>query len=136
MNGYAYIDPDYTYSYPKIGVLRNKETLKRKDLLLAFESFKCSKRLEELRKRPIRIKDSSSLLDIHKYLFQDVYIWAGEKRTVEISKEGKQFFPVNRFDTAFAYIDSLISEYKIIDKKKNTPLTLTLQIIRRYIHAI
>jgi cell filamentation protein len=115
MNDYTYIDPDYTYSDPKTGILRNKENIERGDLLLAFESFKCSQRLEELRKKPIRIKDSTSLLDIHRHLFQDVYAWAGKKRTVEISKDGKQFFPVHHFDTAFVYIDNLVFEYNVID---------------------
>ncbi|MDR1096032.1 MAG: Fic family protein [Spirochaetaceae bacterium] len=129
MNDYAYIDPDYTYSYPQTGILRNKENIERGDLLLAFESFKCSQRLEELRKKPVRVKNSASLLDIHKYLFQDVYTWAGQKRTVEISKDGKQFFPVSHFDTAFVYIDSLVSEYNAIDKKDKAGLAAKLAAI-------
>jgi cell filamentation protein len=54
-------------------------------------------------------------LEIHRYLFQDVYDWAGQKRTVEISKDGKQFFPLSRFNTAFSYIDGLIAEYRSIN---------------------
>jgi cell filamentation protein len=126
MNDYTYIDPDYTYSDPKTGILRNKENIERGDLLLAFESFKCSQRLEELRKKPIHIRDSTSLLAIHKHLFQDVYAWAGRKRTVEISKDGKQFFPVNYFDTAFVYIDNLVSEYNTVDKKDKAGLAVKL----------
>jgi cell filamentation protein len=49
-------------------------------------------------------------------LFQDVYEWAGEKRRVEISKDGKQFFLTNLFDTALLFIDNLILEYKALDK--------------------
>jgi cell filamentation protein len=126
MNNYTYIDPDYTYSDPKTGILRNKENIERSDLLLAFESFKCSQRLEELRKKPIHIKDSTSLPDIHRHLFQDVYAWAGRKRTVEISKDGKQFFPISHFDTAFVYIDNLVSEYDAIDKKDKAELAAKL----------
>jgi cell filamentation protein len=54
------------------------------------------------------------LLAIHKHLFQDIYAWAGQKRTVEISKGGRQFFPLARFASAFAYIDNLLAEYKNI----------------------
>jgi cell filamentation protein len=126
MNNYAYIDPDYTYSDSQTGVLRNKENIERADLLLAFESFKCSQRLEELRKYPIRIEDSTSLLDIHRHLFQDVYVWAGKKRIVEISKDGKQFFPISHFNTAFVYIDHLISEYKAIGKNEKSGLAAKL----------
>ena len=83
-----------------------------RELLVAFESLNVAKRLEELGQNPIKIKNAKTLSHIHKYLFQDVYAWAGVVRTVEISKEGKQFFPTNRFDIAFTYIDSLIAEYR------------------------
>jgi len=115
-DNYQYVDPDYTYSDPKTGLLRNRENIDNNQLLLAFESLKCSERLEELAKTPIVIKDSTSLLVIHKYIFQDVYEWAGKKRTVEISKGGRQFFPISRFDTAFSYIDKLVEEYRNINK--------------------
>jgi cell filamentation protein len=116
MDNYQYLDPDYSYTDIKTGLLRNKEKIDDGQLLLAFESLKCSERLEELSKNPIKIKKSTSLLAIHKHLFQDVYDWAGQKRTVEISKGGRQFFPISHFDTAFLYIDGLITEYRGIDK--------------------
>jgi len=121
-DNYQYVDPDYTYTDPKTGLLRNKENIDNNQLLLVFESLKCSERLEELTKTPIAIKGSTSLFVIHKYIFQDVYEWAGKKRTVEISKGGRQFFPISRFDTALSYIDKLVAEYRSIDrndKKKN-----------------
>jgi cell filamentation protein len=86
-----------------------------------FETTATTKRLNELVKKPMRIKGSETLLDIHKYLFQDVYAWAGQKRTVEISKGGKQFFPLNRFDTAFSFIDSLIGEFRRINREDKPP---------------
>jgi Protein involved in cell division len=115
-NNYQYVDPDYTYTDPKTGLLRNRENIDNSQLLLAFESLKCSERLEELAKTPIVIKNSTSLFVIHKHIFQDVYEWAGKKRTVEISKGGRQFFPISHFDTAFSYIDKLVAEYRSIDK--------------------
>jgi len=114
-DNYQYIDPDSTYTDPITGLLRNKSNIDNSQLLVAFESMKCSERLEELAKIPIKIKDSTALLAIHKFLFQDVYEWAGLKRTVEISKEGKPFFPIAYFDKGFTYIDSLITEYRKID---------------------
>jgi len=42
--------------------------------------------------------DLSHLCAIHKHLFQDIYDWAGEVRTVEISK-GKDQFQFKRFIT-------------------------------------
>jgi cell filamentation protein len=115
-DNYQYVDPDYTYTDPKTGLLRNEENIDKKQLLIAFESLKCSERLEELAKNPVVIKDSSTIFVIHKHIFQDVYEWAGKKRTVEISKDGRQFFPISHFDTAFSYIDRLLAEYRSVDK--------------------
>jgi cell filamentation protein len=75
-NSYQYIDSDYTTTDPTTGVLRNKENLNDHKLLMAFESFKVAERLEELKTKPLTIKGSTSLMTIHKYLFQDVYEWA------------------------------------------------------------
>lgn len=47
-------------------------------------------------------------------MFQDIYVWAGKKRIVEISKDGKQFFPTSHFDNASRYIDPLTAEFKKI----------------------
>jgi len=125
-NDYHYIDPDHAYTDPKTGVLRNRENIDDAQLLLVFESMKVSIRLEELQENPIKIKNSSSLLDIHKHLFQDIYLWAGKVRTVEISKGGRPFFPLSHFRNAFMFIDSLIAEYRKIDKKNKAQLAQKL----------
>jgi len=113
-DSYKYVDPDYTYTDPKTGILRNLAGLTEADALLFFESGAVAKRIQELYENPIKIKGIESLFVIHKHLFQDIYAWAGKKRKVEISKAGKQFFPTTHFESAFKYIDTLISEYKII----------------------
>lgn len=113
-NNYNYLDPINQYTF-KNGVLRNLPNIEDEKVLLAYESFKVSNRIEELFDNPISIADSSALLKIHQYLFQDVYEWAGEKRKVEISKDGKQFFLTNLFDTALVFIDNLILEYKALN---------------------
>jgi cell filamentation protein len=115
-NSYKYIDPDFIYSYPKSGLLRNLQDISDPDVLLFVESGAVTKRLQELYKYPLKIKDIDSLFEIHRHLFQDIYVWAGKKRTVEISKDGKQFFPTSLFDNAFRYIEQLISEFKKIPK--------------------
>jgi len=113
---YKYIDPDYTYTDPKTGILRNLADITDPDALLFFESGAVAKRIQELYENPIKIKGIESIFEIHKHLFQDVYSWAGEKRKVEISKAGKQFFPTTYFQNAFRYIDSMILDYKKISK--------------------
>jgi len=116
-NQYQYIDPDYTYTDAKTGILRNLANVSDFDTLLLIESGAVTKRISELQGNPIKIKKSATLLDINKYLFQDIYSWAGKTRTVEISKGGKPFFPLSRFHNAFMFIDSLIAEYRRIDKR-------------------
>ena len=113
-DAYKYIDPDHSYIDPKTGILKNLANISDPDALLFFESVVVAKRIQELNKKPIEIKGIESLFLIHKYLFQDVYAWAGKKRVVEISKEGKQFFPTTFFENAFQFINSLILDYKKI----------------------
>jgi len=113
-DGYQYIDAKNAYINPVSGVLKNIPNLVEESDLLFFESSAVSKRLEELHSQPIKIVDSSSLLEIHRHLFQDVYEWAGKVRTVNISKNGKPFFNGERFSTGFQYIDSLLTEFVAI----------------------
>jgi len=121
-NSYKYIDHDYTYTDPKTGILRNLQEITDPDVLLFVESGVVTKRIQQLYEKPIKIKGIESLFEIHKQLFQDIYIWAGKKRIVEISKDGKQFFPTTHFENAFIHIDTLIFEYKKIRKNNKKQL--------------
>jgi len=121
-NSYKYVDPDYAYTDPNTGLLRNLQDISDPDVLLFVESGTVTKRLQELYINPIKIKGIDSLFAIHKYVFQDIYIWAGKIRTVEISKNGKQFFPTSHFDKALQYLDQLIVEFKGIPKGDNTKI--------------
>jgi cell filamentation protein len=80
-NNYHYLDAELKYTN-KSGLLHNIANIENEKILLVFESLKVSKRIEELLENPLKIKDSNSLLKIHYHLFQDVYEWAGEVRTV------------------------------------------------------
>lgn len=125
-DSYKYIDPDYIYTDPKTGVLRNlADITDEKDLIFA-ESGAVTKRVQELYENPIKVKDITSLFAIHKHLFQDIYAWAGKSRTVNISKNGKPFFSGERFNIAFQYIDNLITEYKAIRKTNKQELAQKL----------
>ncbi|MEX2565286.1 MAG: Fic family protein [Cyclobacteriaceae bacterium] len=121
-NSYKYLDLDYSYTDPKSGILRNLQDITDPDVLLFVESGAVTKRLQELYNNPIKIKGIVNLFDIHKHLFQDIYAWAGKKRIVEISKDGKQFFPTTHFDNALGYIDTLIADFKKIPKNNNREL--------------
>lgn len=80
------------YTYPGTAVLRNIPGLRDEDALREFEYEQTKLRIEELRERPIAGKfDLEHLKAIHRYVFQDVYEWAGKVRTVRISKNGDAF---------------------------------------------
>lgn len=121
-NSYKYIDPDYIYTDPKARLLSNLQDITDPDVLLFVESSAVTKRLQELYENPIEVKGIDSLFEIHRQLFQDIYVWAGKKRIVEISKDGKQFFPTSHFDNAFRYIEQLIAEFKKIPKDNRRSL--------------
>jgi cell filamentation protein len=125
-NSYKYIDPDQTYTDPITGILKNLQGIKDPDVLLFVESSAVTKRLQQLYDNPIEIKNSNSLLVIHHYLFQDVYAWAGKVRTVNIYKDGKPFFNGERFSMGFQYIDTLINDYRNIEKLSKEALASKL----------
>lgn len=80
------------YSYPGTGVLRNIPGIRDASALRDFEYEQTKFRIEELRENPIPGKfDLEHLKAIHAHVFQDVYSWAGQVRTVGISKNGDRF---------------------------------------------
>lgn len=122
-NSYNYVDPENSYIDTKSGLLKNLQDITEYEVLLFVESSAVTKRLQELFENPIKIKGVESLLSIHKHLFQDIYAWAGQKRTVEISKDGKQFFPTTHFDNALRYIDQLLIEYNEISSQNRVQVS-------------
>lgn len=79
--------PDNKYCYSNTDVLINKLNIMNAKQLFEAEKELTSIRLRELQESPIEgIFDFSHLKAIHKYIFQDLYTWAGKERTVEIGK--------------------------------------------------
>jgi len=75
------------YCYPDTRVLRNKFGIRDFDELYDTERRLAKYRSRELFEKPIEGRfDFGHLQAIHRYLFQDVYDWAGEVRTVDIAK--------------------------------------------------
>lgn len=80
---------DDPYLYPGTVVFRNKLGIRDSEALDAMERQLVAQRLTET--VPSGRFDLAHLRAVHKHLFQDIYDWAGEVRTVEISKGGQQF---------------------------------------------
>lgn len=80
------------YVYPGSEILINKADLHEQAALDAFEADATAIRMLELIEHPIQGRfDLPHLQAIHHHLFQDVYDWAGQLRTVDISKGGSRF---------------------------------------------
>jgi cell filamentation protein len=77
------------YTYPGSFVLRNRFGIIDGALLDHTEREQVMQRAAEV--IPKGRFDLAHLRAIHRHLFQDVYEWAGEVRTVEIAKGGHQF---------------------------------------------
>jgi cell filamentation protein len=83
---------DDPYVYPGTSILRNLADIRDAGRLERFESDHCFARLLELYENPVPPGfDLNHLKRIHHHLFQEVYAWAGEFRTVNMAK-GNSFF--------------------------------------------
>lgn len=85
-------DGSDSYTFPDSEVLKNKADLHDQSALDAFEADATAIRLLEMIEHPIQGHfDLAHLQAIHLHLFQDVYDWAGQLRTVDISKGSSRF---------------------------------------------
>lgn len=76
------------YLYPGTNILKNKLNIKDSKELISAEADFTIVRLKQLLESG-HIKDGSikELCDTNKYIFQDIYEWAGKFRIVDIEKE-------------------------------------------------
>jgi cell filamentation protein len=94
-------DADDTYCYPGSDVLRNKAELTDANELDTYEGELSTLRSLEILEKPIEGQfDLAHLQKIHLALFQDIYDWAGEIRTVDISRGNSRFANVRFIESA------------------------------------
>jgi cell filamentation protein len=85
---------DNVYCYPGTDVLKNKLAIKNAAILFDVERKLTGIRLLELQDSPILGNfDLIHMQKIHRFIFQDIYDWAGVLRTVDITK-GNMFCKV------------------------------------------
>lgn len=75
-----------------------EERISKKKALILFDSGALDK---------LEAGTVSSLKEIHKYLFDEIYDFAGELRTVNISKGSFRFAPLMYLEAALANIDKM-----------------------------
>jgi cell filamentation protein len=85
-------DPADTYSIPGTDVLKNLLGLRDAATLADVERDLVELRDVALKRAPLVGKyDFAHLCAFHRWLFQDIYAWAGKPRTVDITKDQALF---------------------------------------------
>jgi len=93
-------DADDVYCIPGTAVLKNKAGIADQALLDEYEGDFTAIRLLELTQNPVAGSfDLTHLCKIHQYLFQDVYEWAGEVRSVDIVRGDSRFCNVRQIQS-------------------------------------
>lgn len=92
MNEYQYeYDWDSKYCYPNTFILINKLGIKDNKALNKAEREITAMRVSQIKENARKgCFDLKHLQEIHKFIFRDIYTWAGQLRTVNIAK-GNQF---------------------------------------------
>lgn len=111
--------------YPESDVLINKYNIRDKELLEKFEIQKVFAKLLGLDVKPTRISytyDTEHLVNIHKYLFGDLYEWAGTFRKENLYKSERvlsggsaEYADYHKIKEC---LEKLLEEYAKIDWKK------------------
>lgn len=97
--GYS-IDPISANCYPGTTILINKFDIRDEEKLNEIESVISSARYAEWLNDPQAAAfDFDHYKAIHRFLFSDLYDWAGKVRTVNISKKGTQFTPAENIES-------------------------------------
>src|SRR4051794_30608864 len=80
---------DDRYCYPGTSVLKNRLDLRTQAELDEFEAMITAQRADE--PLPAGDLDYAYYRALHRHLFQDVFDWAGDIRTVRIGKQDSMF---------------------------------------------
>ncbi|WP_344204288.1 Fic/DOC family protein [Aeromicrobium alkaliterrae] len=111
-----FVDP---YLDPATGILRNKLGATDQIALDQAEGDLVFLRLTKLMSEGVSAPrgDLDEIREIHRTLFQDVYDWAGDIRTVDIRKPGadaQPFLAVSKIELASSYIQGELADEKML----------------------
>jgi cell filamentation protein len=110
---------DVKYCYPNSHVLRNKLSVTDADVLCVAEREIIAVRILEAERSPVRGQFGfKHLCNIHRFIFKDIFDWAGKLRTVDIAK-GNSFCNVGVLDIYGAELfNKLESEHYLLTTPK------------------
>jgi cell filamentation protein len=130
----ARYDADDVYCIPGTAVLKNKAGITDQDQLDEYEGDFTAIRLLELTQNPVEGSfDLAHLCKIHQYLFQDVYEWAGEVRTVDIIRGDSRFCNVRQIQFYSNTVFSALAAEKYL---RNLEATVFAKRLAHYLSEI
>ena len=118
---YSYtFDNDLKYCYPNSSVLKNKLNITNEHDLSVAEREISSLRMLEIENEPLKGRlDFKHLKEIHYHIFKEIYDWAGQTRTVNISKSSVFCYYENIESYATCVFDKLKEENYLISVGQN-----------------
>lgn len=110
------------YVYKDTNVLKNKLNIKDQDTLEKAESDFVALAVSRLRRSEFSIENIQDGLKIHKFLFSNLYDWAGKPRTIDIYK-GESLLNGCSIDYVYAFyieqaLDDLNNEFREVNWDK------------------
>lgn len=111
----VYTTAQSIYCYPDSNVLKNKLNIRDNKLLKTAEEEITLIKQMELLKNPIKGNFSKAqLMNIHKFIFEDIYTFAGKIRREQISKADTMFYPPNLIDRELDKVFAVIKEKRML----------------------
>lgn len=118
----VYTTTQSIYCYPNSNVLKNKLNITDNSILKTAEEEITLIKQMELLKNPIGGNFTKAhLMNIHKFIFEDIYSFAGKIRREQISKADTMFYPPNLIDRELDKVFAKIKEKNMLresDKEK------------------
>jgi len=125
------------YFIPDSSVLRNRVGATTSEQLADAENDLVEVRVAQLRVAPVfvdRTYNLAHLRNLHRFLFQDVYEWAGDLRTVGLEKGGESFCPPAAIERPVAHIADVIAESDRLRRTSDEALPKKLAYMYDYIN--
>ena len=111
----VYTTTQSIYCYPDSNVLKNKLNIRDNKLLKTAEEEITLIKQMELLKKPIKGNFTKAhLMNIHKFIFEDIYSFAGKIRREQISKADTLFYPPDLIDRELDKVFAKIKEKNMI----------------------
>lgn len=111
----VYVTVQSVYCYPDSNVLKNKLNLTDGTLLKEVEEEITAVKLFEMLKNPVRGNFTKThLMHIHKFIFEDLYPFAGKIRTESIRKMDTMFCHPNAIEKELDKLFARIKEQNML----------------------